>query len=82
MLKNLLTVFLLIVCYLIVLFSYKSLSKRWSKPYDVDDNSQEIIKEIKLNTSYPLISDMFDSLNQHLAGCGVKLHADLRGYLI
>ena len=36
---------------------------------------------VKTNNTYPLILDVFTSLNKSLSECGAELHADLRGYL-
>lgn len=72
---------LLIVCYLVVFISYKNLSKKKENANVVADGSLAILGEIKSNNTYPLMLDVFTSLNKDLAECGEELHADLRGYL-
>lgn len=81
MLKILTIIFLLFVCYLIVFFAYKSLSKKRKATNVVVDGSRAILGEVKTNNTYPLILDVFTSLNKSLSECGAELHADLRGYL-
>lgn len=81
MLKILTIMLLLFVCYLVVFFAYKSLSKKREITGVVVDGSRAILGEIKTNNTYPLMLDVFTSLNKNLSECGADLHADLRGYL-
>lgn len=81
MLKILTIVLILVVCYLVVFFAYKRLAKKIKIAGVVVDDSCAILGEITTNNTYPLMLDVFTSLNQNLAECGADLHADLRGYL-
>lgn len=79
--KVLTVIFFLVTCYLVVFFAYRSLSRRRKQTIIAMDSSYDILKEIKTNNSYPLILDVFTSLNSELSKCNEELHMDLRGYL-
>jgi len=81
MLKLLAIIFLLVASYSIVFVTYKKLSQNRKLKNVVVDDSYAILGEIKSNNTYPLILDVFTSLNKSLSECGAELHADLRGYL-
>lgn len=81
MFKILTTVLLLIGCYFIVFYSYRVLYWKRKRSFVSNDSSHEILNEVKSNNSYPLILDVFTSLNEELEECGEELHVELRGYL-
>lgn len=79
--KVLLILFLLVVCYIVVFVVYKYLSHKREEAAVVMDCSHDVLSEIRTNNTYPLILDVFTSLNDQLSRCNEELHMDLRGYL-
>ncbi len=81
MLNILVIIVLLLVCYGLVIFAYKTLTKEDKMEGGSVDRSYDILCEIKSNNTYPPMLDVFTSLSKNLAECKMELHADLRGYL-
>lgn len=68
---------LLLAFYLIIFGAYRKIVSGENK----NNDSLEILNEIKSNNTFLPMLDVFTCLNEELSECGTELHADLRGYL-
>ncbi len=74
---------LIIASVLLVLSFYKIISSNMKKisASAANDCSSKILSITPTNNTYPPLLDVLASLDDDLSKLGIKLHADMRGYL-